>query len=271
MLKPETIKSIATLIKIKPADLEAAIKDEKEIDVTIDEKLSVFSEDELTQLKANEYKNGKSSGVEMAVKDAKEKLGLEFTGKTIDGLIDAATKKAMEDAKIEPTKQVQELTEKLKTVQSTAQELQTKLQEKEGEVSSIKAESAVIKDIPTNTTLPAQKVLGLMKMDGYEYKVNDGKIVWYKDGQLLNDKLGNSFDTKTIVGEYVTENKLSAGSGDEGMGGRGGGDGKPPASFTALSQIKKVFTESGKNLQGQEFADAVKKAVSENPDFKMDA
>jgi hypothetical protein len=143
MLKKETILRIAALLKIKAEDIEAAIKDEKEVDLAIDEKLSAFSEEEVTTLKENEYKRGSVSAVEIAVKDIKQKKGLDFTGKTIDGLLDAAEKKALSDAKIEPAKQVTELQEKLKTVQATATELQTKLTEKETEIFSAKTQNLI--------------------------------------------------------------------------------------------------------------------------------
>jgi ABC-type Na+ efflux pump permease subunit len=148
-----TLAVIARLTKTKVEDLESAEKAETEVEITIDEKLNVFSEDEVTVLKNNEYKNGKDKGVEMAVKDAKERMGLDFTGKTIDGLLSAAQKKALEDAKIEPAKQVQELQEKLKTVQVTASELQAKLTEKETEIPTL-----IAGRIPLKNKLDCRKI-----------------------------------------------------------------------------------------------------------------
>lgn len=268
MLKKEAIALIAKLTKTKAEDLEAAIKDEKEVDITIDEKLNVFSDDEIQTIKNNEYKNGKTTGVEMTVKETKEKMGLDFTGKTIDGLITAAQKKALDDAKIEPAKQVTELQEKLKTVQATATELQTKLAEKETEVSTVKTQQLILKDLPTNTTLPSDKVLLLMKADGYEYKVEEGKIVWSKDGKVQTDKLGNALATKDIATEYITANKLIVEEG--GAGGRGGKDTPPGGKGGGkLSDIKKKFEAEGKSTLGQEFSNAVKAAAEADKDFDM--
>src|SRR5687768_14504869 len=63
-LKKEVLQKIATILKVKDTDLEAAIKDEKEVDITIDEKLQSFTEPELTVLKSNSYNDGKKAGVE---------------------------------------------------------------------------------------------------------------------------------------------------------------------------------------------------------------
>ncbi len=112
-LKTEAIEAIAKLTKIKAEDLKAAIESKDEVDLAVDEKLTVLTEDEVTTLKNNEYKNGKEKGVEMAVKATKEKLNLDFQGKTVDGLVEAAQKKAVEEAKVPVNDKVKELETKL--------------------------------------------------------------------------------------------------------------------------------------------------------------
>lgn len=71
----------------------------------------VYSKDEFEKFKTNisnvEYKKGKEAGLEMAIKDAREKYDLEFEGKTIDNLIDAVSKKVLEDAKVKPAKEIE--------------------------------------------------------------------------------------------------------------------------------------------------------------------
>jgi len=269
MLSQETINKIAGIVKIKPEDLAAAIKDEKEVPVEIDATLHAFTETEVATLKNNEYKKGKETGVEMVVKDTKEKLGLDFQGKTIDGLIEAAKKKALEDAKIEPEKKVQELELKLKTAQTTATELQTKLAEKETEVSSVKTQTLIAKDLPTNTTLPADKIILLMKADGYDFKNENGKIIWLKNGEAVTDKLGNNRETKDITSEYITTNKLSTEAAPP--GGRGGSGGGGGIKYTKLSEIKEDFNKNGKSLMGDEFKAAYAQAVKEYPELDLNA
>jgi ribosomal protein S13 len=269
-LKKEAIETIAKLAKLTPEALTAAIADEKEVDVAIPEKLTVLTEDEVTTLKTNTYNDGKKAGVEMEIKGVKEELGLEFQGKSIKGLLEAHGKKVLADAKIDPDKKVKELEEKLGTVQKTATELQTKLTEKESEVSAVKTEAAIVKDMPA-TTLPSNKVLLLMKADGYEYKSEDGKIIWYKDGKALTDNLSNNLATKAVVEAYATEHKMiSANDGGGDPAGRGGGDKKnKTGKYSTLTELKDDFKEQKKSLLGKDFSDAVAKAVKDNPEFDM--
>jgi len=269
MLKQETIDKIAGLLKIKSTDLSTAIKAEAETDLPIDDKLLVFTVDEETQLKNNEYKKGKAAGVEMEIKEAKEKHGLDFNGKTIEGLLEANAKKVLADAKIEPEKKVLELQEKITNLQKTVGEQETKLAEKDGEVSAVKIHGELIKHIPSTATLSQDKIIGLMKMDGYEFKSVEGKVVVYKDGKELQDKLSNPMLTKDVISGYITENKLAPDAGG-GAGGRGGKDEKGSNVFLKLSEIKTKFTAEGKSFNGQEFAQAVSEAAKV-PEFDMNS
>jgi hypothetical protein len=272
MLKKETLQQIAKLLRLREADLEAAIADEKEVDFPVDTNLHVFTETEVTTLKNNEYKNGKDKGVEMVVKETKEKLGLEFQGKTIDGLIGAATKKALEDAKIEPEKQVKELQEKLTTVQSSYKQLELQVAEKDNEVSNVKIKNEVFKYIPAfgedAPQFDQEDIYSMMKLKGYEFKNESGKTVAYKDGKQVLDKVSEPVAVKDVVNSFLMEKKLI--TEDRQPAGRGGGNGKPTTKFTALSELKKNFTDQGKSLNGQEFMQAVEKATKDNPEFALD-
>lgn len=273
MLAKETIDKIAKALKLDAATLEAAIKDEKEVPVTVPDG-EVYTETELTTLKNNEYDKGKLKGVEMEVKQAKEKLGLDFQGKTIDGLLSAAQKKAVEDAGINPDKRVSELTEKLKTVQQTATQLEERAKAAETTAAAVKLEGEVLKHMPA-TTLDAYDVLTLMKSNGYSFTNENGVTVVMKDGKKVEDKLANPLPVKDVLTEFATAKKLIADAGAGGAGdlkGRGaGGGGAAGGKYTKLSEIKADFEKEGKSLNGEEFNAAVTKARADFKEFDMSA
>jgi hypothetical protein len=272
MLKKETIQKIAGLLKIKEADLETALKDEKEVDVTIEATLQTFTETEVATLKTNEYNSGKVKGVEMAVKETKEKLGLEFQGKTIEGLLTAAQKKAIDDAKIEPNKKVEELNEKLTNAQNSYKELETKLKAKETEVQNTKIKTDVFKYIPAfgdeGPAFDQEDVYHKMLREGYEFKEENGKTVAYLNGKQVIDKVSNPVEMKDVVTGFLKEKKLI--SETDAPKGRGGGNGAATSKFASLSEVKAHFQSQGKSLNGQEFSEAVNKAAADNKEFAMD-
>lgn len=272
-LKKETLQKIATLTKTKIEDLEKAIKDEKEVDFVIPDKLTVLDDAEVQTLKTNEYNSGKVAGVEMSVKETKDKMGLNFSGKTIEGLVEAATKKALDDAKVTPDEKVKELEGKITTLQGTVKEYETKMAEKDSEVTTIKTNSELYKHIPApgenGPALGADDVIQLMKANGYEFKNENGAITAYKGGKQLQDKLSNALPVKDVVSGFMKEKKLIIEDGTP--GGRGGGDKKAAVKATKYSELEKQFKADGKSLLGEEFSKAVQQAVKDNKEFDMNA
>lgn len=270
-LKKETLEAIAKLTKTKVEDLQAAIADEKEVDLSIPDNLTVLSEDEISTLKKNEYKNGKESGVEMAVKEVKQELNLDFQGKSVKGLVEAAQKKAIEDAKIPANEKVAELQKKVETLQATVQDQDKKLSEKDNEVAGVKLKSELYKHIPAGASLENDEVIELMKLKGYGFEMKDGKVVATLNGEAISDKLSNAIPVKDVISGFLKEKKLIADEGAAGGDpqGRGAGAGKPPVKFTKLSEIKAKFAAEGKSTLGMEFNEAVQKAVADNKEFDM--
>jgi hypothetical protein len=271
-LKKETIAQIANVLKVKTEDLETAIKAEAETDLTFGP-VSTFTDDEITTLKNNEYNRGKTTGTEIAVKETKEKLKLDFQGKTLEGLIEAASKKALADAKIEPEKKVTELQDKITNLQTTVQDYEKKLADKDAEVANVKTTGELYKYIPepgeNGPALGKDDVIQLMKANGYDFKMNEsGALVPYKGGKEVQDKLSNPRAVNDVIQEFMKEKKLIPG--EAAAGGRGGGDNKPGAKATTLSELSEQFKAQGKDTKGLEFSEAVEKAVAENKDFALD-
>lgn len=268
MLKKEQVEALGKLLGID--NLAAAIADEKEVDIAIPE-AELYTAEQLTTLKANERKSAGAAAVEIAVKDFKAKAGLEFTGKTLDGLATAISEKALADAKIEPEKKVKELQDKLATVQATATEFETKLKAKDDEIASVKLHGELVKAVPGGTLLEPDEIITLMKAKGYEFKQEDGKMVVYKDGEPQRDKLANALPVADVVKTFATEKKL-IGEGDPDTKGGRGGAGKPAAggAITSASQLAAKYKADGKNLQGAEFMDELNRLAAANKEFVMD-
>jgi hypothetical protein len=270
MLKQETIQKIEKLLKI--TGLAEAIKDEAETDITIDDKLSIFSEEEVTTLKSNSYKEGKKAGVEMEVDDIKKELGLEFTGKTVKGLITAHKEHVIKEANITPNEKVKELETKLQTVQKTVQDQEKLLADKDNEVVSTKVNTELYKHIPApkedGPAFDQDDIIYKMRREGYDFKLEGGKVIPYKDGNKLTDKLSNDLPVKDVVSTFLKEKKLIA-SDTPITGGRGGGDKRPAGKPGSVTDIKKEFEAQGKSTLGSEFNAAVQEAAKD-PDFKME-
>jgi hypothetical protein len=271
MLKKQTLQQIAKLIKVKEADLKAALESEEEKDLEISEEIISLDEDEQKRFIKNSYEDGKKAGEEMAVDEAKKELGFTYDGKKVKTLVAEVKKKTLEDAKVEPNKKITELEEKIQTLTNTVGDYEKKIADKESEVTTVKINGELYKHIPSfgdkGPAIGADDVIQLMRLNGYEAKIEDNKTVFFKGDKKLTDKLGDPIAPKDVIKSFLTEKKLLVE--EQTPEGRGGGDGGGAKSGT-LSALKKQFESEGKSLIGQEFNQAVQDAVKAG-DFDMNA
>jgi hypothetical protein len=275
MLTAEQKKMIAKAMRIKEEDFDKALTDTAEVKLEIPASLTVLDETELKRVKDDEYNNGKTKGVEIAVKDAKEKLGLEFSGKTVDGLIEAANKKALEDAKVSPDKKVLELQRDIDTLKATNTDLTTKLSTQEKAASSAATEKEIYKNVPSlgENAPEVDIVVTLMRAKGYDFEIKDGKLTALKDGQPVKDNVANVLPVKDVITSFAKEAKLISDQSGAAGGGRGGGDkgGGGAKVYKKMSEmVADAEKEHGKSYtQGAEFNDKVQAYAKANTDFDM--
>lgn len=259
--------------RYKIPGLVDAFKAQEVVEVKLPEKQIVLSEAEHTTLKNNEYNNGKNAGVEMAIKDFKTKEGIDFNGKTLEGLVAAVKNKALEEAGKDPGEQVKDLQTRLSTLQQQHQTLQQTLSSKDGELGKLSTYNSILSSIPSlgEGATPVPKVIKLMEMEGYEFKNVDGKLLPSLNGQTIVDDMSNPKPIADVIKTFATENnmgpKVAAEKEDE-RGGRGGSN-RTPQKFTKLSEFTEHYKASGKNAQGGEFMDALDAIRKDNPDFDM--
>lgn len=262
MISQATITKIEKALKI--SGLAEAIKAEAETTIDIPE-VTVLTEDELKSLKSNIYNDGKKAGIEMEVDAAKKEAGLEFQGKSIKGLMTALEKKVLEDAKIEPAEKVKELTKDIDLLRKENEKLTSSLSEKQTEAEKARTDVELFKEVP-ETTLSAADLVAFARVKGLDFKLEGGKIVPYKGGEVVKDHLANPKPAKEVLAEFAKEHKLASA---EPPGGRGGSDNRPPAAKGSIADIKKDFEAQGKSTLGEEFNLAVQAAAKDNPEFKM--
>lgn len=275
MLKKESVEKIAKHLKLDVSALETALTSKEEVDVEIAE-LNVFTTDELTTRDANlnalKYKEGKEAGEEMIIKAIKKENGIEVDGKDPIKVIEAIKTKVLQDAKIEPSKKIDELNGVIATLQSKVKEVETEKTNIESKMSQIKLDSKLMSLIPDklDTPLTKDEVLGIIKSK-YSFVEEGGKMIVKEGETILRDpKLQTELTPGDVIPSYLKERKFL--SDEQRRDGRGGGnDGGKGGVYTKLSEITKDFQDQGKSLNGQEYAAAVSAAKEANPSLDLNA
>jgi hypothetical protein len=278
MLKKTVIARLAALAKIEEKTLTDAIAATDEQDVAIAEDLQVLTKTEVETRDRNKYNEGKTAGTDMVVKDIKTKHNLTLESNDPEKLVEAISKKAVEDAKIAPDEQVKEqkkLVEQWKTKATTAEQ---KAAELEGKISGFAIDSKLRSLLPKDRSdiLTDDEYLTSIK-GKFRLETKEGRevMVDIATGEVIRDKvkLEPVLPGDAITG-YFTERKgwlIDPKGGSQ--GGRGGGNSNPGGlpKFTKLSEVQDHVRAQGKNPLGSEGQAMIQAAIKENPDINMNA
>lgn len=273
MLKEATIKKMASLLKIKPEDLTAAITAQEETDIEIDDTLTLFDESEVALLKKNNYEEGKKAGSDLVVKAAKEKLGYNFPGKGIDELLNHHAEIAKKSVSTDHSEREKELSKKIEALTETNTTLEKQLTEERGRGEAREIESTVFEniDLPDGVKITKREVLALAGVNGIQFKKDtSGNVVAAKGEQIITGKTGDPRPIKDLLSEFMAEKNIipvsQGGSGGRGGGSSSGGTGKPRTK----TELEESFKANGKSLNGEEY-NAAWMAAIEDPNFNRNS
>jgi len=263
----ENIKELESSLKLEEGTLENAIKNEESVKVDLQEGLVIRTKEEeetLMSNKQNEFKTEfHTAGREIAIKEAKRALGLEFEGKTMDNLLDAHKRSVLEEAKVEPTKKIEELEGSLTKLRG---DLTTKEEEIETLNRTFKAEkqkteinSRVSANIKGDLTIGKDDALTLFNNKFQTELTDEGALLVKKDGKVLKDNLESPRGVEDIMKEFLTPfakpNEGGTGGGDEG--------GSSGAATSNLEKFTKKLEKEGIKSNTLEFQERMGKAIAD--------
>jgi len=255
----ENLTDLEKSLKLDEGTLSKALQSETPVKIELPQLVVRTKEEEDTfieNLKTNHF----TAAQEILIKNTKRDLGLDFEGKNINKLIEVVKAKALEEAKIEPDKKVQELAADKAKLQSNLQDLERKLVAKEQEYKVKEIERTVndtlLNSINFETSIPKNDVLTLFKSN-YQTDMEDGKVLIKKNGEVLKNPTTLS---PLTPGEVLAEfskpylKNLTPGGG----AGKKDEPGGKPNSYEAF---EKSMTDQGIKPGSQEFGLKMQEAL----------
>ncbi len=219
----ENIAELEQTLGLEAGKLQEMITSEEKHTIDLSNKV-VFDKEVHEERLTNIKKEASAAAIEMAVKEKRKELGLEFQGKTIDNLVTAIKEKTELESKIEPE-------EKYKNLKSDFDKLQDNLKrqteefttfkkniEKEKEHNEIK--TAFTSSIKGETLVSKSTIFTEAREKGFSFVKEDGVLV-VKDanGQILkNSQTLSPITIDSFASEFATPYVKGA------TGGNGGGD-----------------------------------------------
>lgn len=287
MLKKSTIDTIEKTLGITAGELAKAISDEEEKEVTIP-KLHTYTDEEWEKYESElekerdeerkkKFDEGREVGVKAEVNRLSESTGvtLEGTKKTFENFTEAYKKKVLEEAKIEPQKQVEELKDDLQKVREELEVAQSTLSEKDNEyktnLKAYKTEQEISKIIPVdrlNEHINADDVPTIIKSNfDFDFS-NDNFVIKEKGGDIIKDKTRQPVNPKEYVLDFLKERKYISengrGAGDSGTGGS--------VAITKLSEFEEWWDKNGEgSISGAKAQAKLAEITKENKEFDFNS
>jgi len=145
----------------------------------------------LTNTKKEEYERGKVAGIEMPIKEAREKYGLSFEGKTIENFAEALKTKVLNEAKVEPSKQISELVADKEKLQTIAKDWEAKhnnlLGTFENEKKQGRIEKELLSKLPKDgISIPNEDLLLILKSRN-DFDIEGSNIVIKRGGEVVKN------------------------------------------------------------------------------------
>lgn len=244
------IQEVEQSLGIEAGKLTEMIGSEEDHTVDISG-LVIKSKDDHDTLIANVKKEAGVAAVEIAIKNARKDLGLEFEGKTMENLLKAHATKVETDAKIEPDKKVESLKGDLEKLRGISAEWEGKYNSLQESIKIEKQKSTIdqmlMKEMPDNMVMDKRDMLAILHSrnnfnigeDGFEaIDPTTGKVL--KNESTLSPKTAKEF-----ISEFTKPYLKPV------DGGRGGQNTTGAAAPGSLEAFEKEMADKG--ITGEAF------------------
>lgn len=247
------ISELEKALRLEEGTLKAALDNEEIVDVQIPE-LKTFTLNEFDSYQERYREDQRKTALEMAVKDKRNSLGLDFQGKTVDNLLSSYKDKVLAEAEIEPSRQITELNSekegllnKIGTIQS---ELDSTKHEWKTEKQNTFITSSIKKALPgeDKLSIPHDDIITLFRARNSNLAVNDeSKIIFSKGESFEKDELLQPISLQSKLDTFLSPyiNKPTGGS--------AGGDSTNGSGKQDMDSFIKEMNDAGNNPSSDAF------------------
>lgn len=225
----ENIEQLEKSIGLESGKLAEMISSEENHTIAMDDYVIKSKSDYDSYIENVKKEHGKAT-LEIAIKNKRKDLGLEFEGKTLDNLLKFYGEKVEADAKIDPNKKYDTLKTDFEKVQGNLAEWETKYNNLESTYKQKETartiDASILKEIPENTILPKEDVLALIKAKT-QFNIGEEGLEIIKNGEIQKSESSRNLTTmneymKTFITPYLKEVDGGAGGGDSSGGAKEG-------------------------------------------------
>lgn len=256
----ENLSEIEKTLQLPEGSLKSAIESQESVKIDIPE-LEVFKKDEYNTRIENLKTTFQKQGADFQIKEMKEKLGLDFEGKTLDKFSEAFKSKVLKEASIEPDQKVKELNSDIEKLRANLLEKDTQIQNIETSYKKKETQRSIkdqlLSKINIETSIPKDDVL-LILQSKYEIDLENDSLVFKQNGEVVKNKT-----TLSPLGADEVMSQFLPTYAKEATGGKGKGDDTGKFKAGTLEAFTSEMNQKGIKTGSQEFNKEMSKRISD--------
>lgn len=254
------LDALASSLGLESGKLQEMISSEEEHSLPLDN-FVIDTKENFGAREENIKKEARQAGLEIAIKNARNELGLEFEGKKdLTPLLTAYKAKIESEATIEPNEKYDSLKKDFEALQNISKDWETKYNNLDSEYKKKDQQrtinSSLLKAIPENTTISREDVLSLIKSKN-DFQIGDNGVEWMKNGEVQKNTntlnpLGVEEFMKDLVKPYLKPVE----------GGAGGDDSKKGGQATSLDVFNERMEKQSIKMGSAQYNEEMSKAIN---------
>lgn len=280
-IKKESL--IALLVKTGAVADETKAKElldaTEEKEVSIPEGTKILNAESYTQLTDNLKNDNIKIGKELAIKELKEKAGVEVEGKNPEKFIEAFKAKVEKDSGATVDEKVKQRDKTISDMKLALEKVTTERDNATTQLTQKEKDNGLMKHFPKNRDdrFDDSMYLSVLKSQ-YEFAEEDGKLVVKKNGEVLKDDKFNNLSPEAVISSHFTTSKWikeeegNGNGGNDGPGGRGVGNkgaGGGNATFVKMSEFQASLDAQGIHHGSEKATQLLNEAMKANPQMDL--
>jgi len=254
----DNLEQLEQSIGLESGKLAEMISSEETHTIAMDDYVIKPKSDYDSYIENVKKEHGKAT-LEIAIKNKRKDLGLEFEGKTLDNLLKFYGEKVEADAKIDPNKKYDTLKSDFEKVQGNVAEWEQKYSDLEKtykQKDSMRTiETSIMKEIPDNTILPKEDILALIK-SRTQFNIGEEGLEIIKNGEVQKNESTRNLTTmneymKSFITPYLKEVD----------GGAGGRDSSGNAKEGSFEMFEKQMEAKGISVGSEAYSLALTEGI----------
>ena len=255
----ENLAALEQSVGLEPGKLAEMISSEENHNLSLDDYV-IKPKTDYDSYITNIKKESGTASLEIAIKNARNELGLDFQGKTMDNLLKSYAAKVESDAKVDPNKKYDALKTDFEKVQGNLTEWEQKYTSLEQNIAKEKNQRVIkntlLKEIPDNTSIDKEDILAIL-MARNEFNVGENGFEIIKDGQVLkNDSNLNPVTANEFMKSFITPYLKKT------EGGAGGSDSSGGGKETSFESFNKRMEAQSINIGSEAYNEALAEGMS---------